>query len=80
MAIQKATTNAIKTILLSIISGIILGLAVGAGGTYKYLTLDHFKIYRTNIGLMVFVKDKIYNLSEMRSLDQWNWQFKNTYN
>ena len=36
---------------------------------FQYITLDHFKVYKTNIGMMVFINDKIYNLSELKSLD-----------
>lgn len=69
MAIQKVTINNIKSVLISSIAGLILGAAIGGGVAYQYLTEDHFKVYKTNIGLMVFVKDRIYNLSELKSLD-----------
>ena len=70
MAIQKTTINNIKTMLISTISGLILGAVLGGGVVYKYLLEDHFKVYKTNIGLMIFVKDKIYNLSELKSLGE----------
>lgn len=68
MAVQT-TTNAVKLAILSTIGGFIIGLAVGSAITYKYITIDYFKVYKTNIGFMVFIKDKLYNLSEMRSLE-----------
>ena len=70
MAIQKSTVNNIRCVLASTLTGLILGLAIGGGVVYKYLTLDHFMVHKTNIGFMIFIKDKIYNLSEMRSLEQ----------
>jgi hypothetical protein len=70
MAIQKSTISTIKSTILTATISILFGAVIGSSVMYQYLTLDHFKIYKTNIGLMVFVKDKIYNLSEMRSLDQ----------
>lgn len=69
MAIQKETLNNMKCMLISSICGLILGAVIGGGVVYKYLTVDHFLVYKTNIGLMVFIKDKIYNLSELKSLD-----------
>jgi hypothetical protein len=63
------TLSTMKYIIISAICGILLGFVVGGGVTYQYLTEDHFKVYKTNIGLMVFVKDRIYNLSELKSLD-----------
>ena len=68
MTIQK-TINDIKCMLISSVCGLILGTVIGGGVIYKYLTEDHFLVYKTNIGLMVFIKDKIYNLSELKSLD-----------
>ena len=69
MAIQKSTVNSIKCMLVSTLSGLVLGTVIGGGVVYKYLTVDHFLVYKTNIGLMIFIKDKIYNLSELKSLD-----------
>ena len=69
MAIQKSTVNSIKCMLVSTLSGLVLGAVIGGGVVYKYLTEDHFLVYKTNIGLMIFIKDKIYNLSELKSLD-----------
>lgn len=69
MAIQKSTVNNLKCMFISTLSGLILGTVIGGGVVYKYLTEDHFLVYKTNIGLMIFIKDKIYNLSELKSLD-----------
>ena len=69
MAIQNSTVNSLKCMLISTLSGLILGTAIGGGVVYKYLTEDHFLVYKTNIGMMIFIKDRIYNLSELKSLD-----------
>lgn len=69
MAIQKSTIDGLKCMIVSTVSGLILGAAIGGGVVYKYLTVDHFLVYKTNIGMMIFIKDKIYNLSELKSLD-----------
>jgi hypothetical protein len=69
MAIQKSTINNLKCALISSISAFIIGAILGGGYMYEYLIEDHFKVHKTNIGLMIFVKDKIYNLSELKSLD-----------
>lgn len=59
----------LKYIIMSAILGVVLGLLIGGFSVYQYINADYFKIYKTNIGMMVFVKDKIYNLSEMKSMD-----------
>ena len=70
MAIQKSTISTIKSTIATAIVFALLGTTIGSGITYQYLKEDHFKIHKTNIGMMIFIKDKIYNLSEMRALDQ----------
>lgn len=69
MAIQKSTISNLKCMLISSLTGLILGATIGGGVVYKYLSEDHFLVYKTNIGLMIFIKDRIYNLSELKSLD-----------
>ena len=69
MAIQKSTISNLKCMLISSLTGLILGSTIGGGVVYKYLSEDHFLVYKTNIGLMIFIKDRIYNLSELKSLD-----------
>lgn len=59
----------LKYIIMSAILGVVLGLLIGGFSVYQYTNDSYFKIYKTNIGMMVFVKDKIYNLSEMKSMD-----------
>ena len=49
MAIQKSTVNSIKCMLVSTLSGLVLGAVIGGGVVYKYLTEDHFLVYKTNI-------------------------------
>lgn len=66
---SEETALNIKSMLISTVSGMILGAVLGAGILFQYITLDHFKVYKTNIGMMVFINDKIYNLSELKSLD-----------
>ena len=69
MAIQKSIVSSLKCMIISTVSGLVLGSVIGGGFVYKYMAADHFLVYKTNIGLMIFIKDKIYNLSELKSLD-----------
>ena len=59
----------LKCIIITTILSVTLGLLVGGFSVYQYINTEYYKIYKTNIGMMVFVKDKIYNLSEMKSMD-----------
>jgi hypothetical protein len=59
----------LKCIIITTILSATLGLLVGGFSVYQYTNTEYYKIYKTNIGMMVFVKDKIYNLSEMKSMD-----------
>lgn len=59
----------LKCIIITTILSATLGLLVGGFIVYQYINTEYYKIYKTNIGMMVFVKDKIYNLSEMKSMD-----------
>ncbi len=68
MAIKEITKN-LKQILLSIIAGLIFGIIVGAGFTYQYITQDHAELHKTEIGYFVFIKNKVYNLTELKNLD-----------
>jgi hypothetical protein len=69
MAIQKPSAQVVKSILLSTLSGVILGAVLGSGFMFQYLKDDHVQIYKTGIGYFVFIKDKVYNLSELKSLN-----------
>ena len=66
MAIQK---NNLKSIIISAVIAFILGISIGVVVMFEYMNISYFKIYKTNIGMMVFVKDRIYNLSEMKSME-----------
>jgi hypothetical protein len=69
MAIQKATISIIKSTILTATISVLFGAVIGSSVMYQYLKTDHFKIHKTNIGMMIFIKDKIYNLSEMRAMN-----------
>ena len=62
-------SNNIKSIAISTLSGVILGAVLGSGIMFQYLKADHVQLYKTGIGYFVFVKDKVYNLSELKSLN-----------
>ncbi len=59
----------IKMIIITSVISIIIGSMIGSYGTYSHMNSTHVLLHKTNIGFMVFIKDKIYNLSEMRSMN-----------
>jgi hypothetical protein len=69
MATQNDTKSTIRSILISTLSGVILGVVLGSGFMFQYLKSDHVQLYKTGIGYFVFIKDKVYNLSELKSLN-----------
>ena len=68
MAIQKSM-NLVKNTIVSIVVGVIFGAILGGVLTYQTMSIDHFTIHKTNVGMIVFVKDKVYNLNELKSMD-----------
>jgi hypothetical protein len=69
MSIQKPTSHVVKSILISTLSGVILGAVLGSGFMFQHLKEDHVQLYKTGIGYFVFIQDKVYNLSELKSLN-----------
>lgn len=69
MAIKDTTKSTIKSIMISTLSGVILGAVLGSGIMYQEMKSDHVQLYKTGIGYFVFIKDKVYNLSELKSLN-----------
>ncbi|CAB4222204.1 hypothetical protein UFOVP1655_54 [uncultured Caudovirales phage] len=67
MTTQKI--NNLKVIIVSSIIGFIMGSVITGFSVYQHINTEYYKLHMTNIGMMIFVKDKIYNLSEMKSME-----------
>jgi hypothetical protein len=58
---------------ISILLGLLIGSLISGVSVYNYIHIDmdknYVQLHNTNIGYMVFKDDKVYNLSELKSLN-----------
>lgn len=47
---------------------IIIGILLGTIVTYRTMSVDHVRLYKSNIGYFVFKDNKVYNLSELKNI------------
>ena len=57
-----------KQIIIATIVGLVIGLSIGSGVVYQTMQSKYFIIHNTNIGGFVFWNNKIFNLSEMKTI------------
>lgn len=45
---------------------LIIGILIGVGVTYKYITNNYYEVHNSNIGGFIFKNNKIYSLEELK--------------